>query len=80
MGEALRGGHVIYSRKPSPNFIGVGRELDEEAYAEHIAHTLRCAKGCELEIIHRDIYTLGGDPQKAGRAVKIIRREIERLW
>lgn len=80
MGEALRGGRVIYSRKPSPNYIGVGRTLDEEAYREHIDHTLRCANGCELEIIHRDIYTLGGDPEKAGRAVKIIRREIEQLW
>ena len=80
MGEALRGGGVIYSRKPSPNYIGVGRALDEEAYAKHIGHTLHSAKGCALEIIHRDIYTLGGDPGKAGRAVRIIRREIERLW
>ena len=31
MGEKLRGTKVIYHRKPSPNFIGVGKELDEEA-------------------------------------------------
>lgn len=80
IGEALRGGRVIYSRKPSPNFIGVGTELDEEAYARHIDETLTCAQGCELEIIHRDIYTLSGRPDKPGRAVQIIRREIDRLW
>lgn len=80
MGEALRGGKVIYSRKPSPNYIGVGVQLDEEAYTNHIRETLRCAKGCELEIIHRDIYTLSGNTAKAGQAVKIIRREIDRLW
>ena len=30
MGEALKGSNVIYHRKPSPNFVGVGKELDEE--------------------------------------------------
>lgn len=80
IGEALRGSRIIYSRKPSPNFIGVGVNLDEEAYARHIDETLTCAKGCGLEIIHRDIYTLSGNVAKAGQAVKIIRREIDRLW
>lgn len=80
MGEALRGSRIIYSRKPSPNFIGVGVNLDEEAYAKHIDETLQCAKGCGLEIIHRDIYTLSGNLPKAGQAVKIIRKEIDRLW
>ena len=80
MGEALRGGNIIYSRKPSPNFIGVGERLDAEAYAHHIDETLLHARGCGLEIIHRDIYTLSGNAQKAGQAVSIIRREIDRLW
>lgn len=80
MGEVLQGGKVIYSRKPSPNYIGVGSDLDEDAYTKHIDQTLKCAKGCELEIIHRDIYTLSGNTAKAGRAVQIIRKEIDRLW
>ena len=80
MGEALRGSRVIYSRKPSPNYLGVGVEFDEDAYTRHIDETLECARGCELEIIHRDIYTLSGNTAKVKQAVKIIRREIDRLW
>ena len=80
MGEELRHTPIIYSRKPSPNFIGVGELLDEEAYTKHIDETLTCAAGCELEIIHRDIYTLSGHKEKPGKAVKIIRKEIDRLW
>lgn len=73
MGERLRGGSVIYSRKPSPNFIGVGDRLDEDAFADHIRDTLTAAKGCRLEIIFRDIYSLNGDRSKPGRAVRIVR-------
>lgn len=80
IGEALRGSRIIYSRKPSPNYIGVGTDLDTEAYRAHIDETLDAARGCELEIIHRDIYTLTGNTQKAGQAVRIIREEIDRKW
>lgn len=80
MGEALRGSRVIYSRKPSPNFIGVGEKLDEEAFSAHIAKTLQAAKGCSLEFIFRDTYTLSGDASKPERAVKIVRDLIERIW
>ena len=79
MGNALRGSGVIYSRKPSPNYIGVG-DFVPEAYAAHIAETLAAAKGCQLEIIHRDIYTLNGDRTRPGRAIKIIRELIEKQW
>jgi hypothetical protein len=80
MGEALRGGNVIYSRKPSPNFLALDQPFDEEAYKEHIAKTLKAAKGCELEIICRDVYALYGDKTKLGKGVKIIREQIEKLW
>jgi hypothetical protein len=73
MGESLRGSKIIYSRKPSPVFLGVEGSFDETLYAEHIRKTLKAAAGCPLELIHRDIYTLSGDRQKAGRAVKLIR-------
>lgn len=79
MGEALKGSNVIYSRKPRPNYIGVG-QFDETAFAEHIAETLTCAVGCHLEFIFRDIYALDGDRTKPGRAVKIVRELIERNW
>ena len=80
MGEKLRGTKVIYHRKPSPNFIGVGKELDEEAWRQHIISTLKAAQGCHLEITQRDVYSLGGDSEKPRKAVKIIRELIEEYW
>ena len=79
MGNALRGSKVIYSRKPSPNYIGVG-DFIPEAYAAHIAETLDAAAGCRLEIIHRDIYSLNGDRTRPGRAIRIARELIEKQW
>lgn len=75
MGEKLRGSDIIYSRKPSPNFIGVG-SFDEIAFREHISHTIQTAAGCSLEIIFRDIYSLNGDINKPGRAVRIVKELI----
>jgi hypothetical protein len=80
MGEVLRGRDMIYHRKPSPNFLGVGRELDETAFRTHIARTLTCAEGCHLEFSFRDIYTLSGNIPKLKKAVRIVRELIERLW
>jgi hypothetical protein len=80
MGEALRGSRVIYSRKPSPNFVGVGTTFDAEGFRAHIEKTLRAARGCEAEIIFRDIYTVSGDRTKPGQAVRITREAIEALW
>ncbi|WP_105614608.1 uroporphyrinogen decarboxylase/cobalamine-independent methonine synthase family protein [Vallitalea okinawensis] len=79
MGNALKGENIIYSRKPSPNFIGVG-QFDEVEFKEHISHTLNAAKGCHLEIIFRDIYTLSGEKDKPRKAVKILRELIEDIW
>lgn len=80
MGEALKGSRVIYSRKPSPNFIGVGATLDEKAFRAHIRKTLAAAQGCHMEFIFRDVYTLSGDTSKPGRAVQITRELIEEMW
>ena len=80
MGEALRGSQVIYSRKPSPNFVGVGTTFDAEGFRAHIEKTLRAARGCEAEIIFRDIYTVSGDRTKPGQAVRITREAIDALW
>ncbi|MCX6927865.1 MAG: hypothetical protein NT154_32355 [Verrucomicrobia bacterium] len=80
MGEALRGSRTIYHRKPSPNFIGVGKQLDEEAFRGHIRHTLECARGCQLEFSFRDVYTLEGNIGKPRRAVQIVRELVEEHW
>ena len=80
IGPKLASGNVIYSRKPSPNFIAVDKVFNETAFSEHIAHTLKSAKGCTLEIIFRDIMTLMNEPERPGRAVQIVRDQIDKHW
>ncbi|HNX13278.1 MAG TPA: hypothetical protein PK854_02275 [Oscillospiraceae bacterium] len=80
MGEALRGTKVIYSRKPSPKFLGVDPVFDEDGYRKYMKDTLSKARGCEIEIIFRDVYTLMGDPGRPAKAVKVLREVIEDCW
>lgn len=80
MGERLRGSRVIYHRKPSPNYLGTGTVLDEEAFRVHIRKSLQAAKGCEMEITQRDVYTINRDIPKAKRYVDIIKEEIVNCW
>ena len=80
MGERLRGSKVIFHRKPSPNYLGVDRVLDEDAFRAHIRKTVQAARGCKLEIAQRDVYTIHNNEEKARRYVAIIREEIENHW
>lgn len=80
MGERLQGSRIIYHRKPSPNYLGVGTVLDEEALRAHIRYSLECARGCRMEITQRDVYTINHDIRKAKRYVEIVREEIEKHW
>ncbi|MBS5521819.1 MAG: hypothetical protein KHX56_06045 [Clostridiales bacterium] len=80
MSERLKGLPVIYHRKPSPNFLGVGNILDEEGVRAHIRKSLKLARGCSMEITQRDVYTINHDLAKARRYVDIIKEEIENLW
>ncbi|MGL1893834.1 MAG: hypothetical protein OCD02_19510 [Spirochaetaceae bacterium] len=75
MGNKLRGKKVIYHRKPSPNFLRVDEELNENTFREHIKKTVEAAKGCQLEFAQRDVYTIHNNPQKVRRYVEIIREE-----
>lgn len=78
MGEQLAGKKVIYHRKPSPNYLGVGSTLDEPGLREHIKRTVDAAKGCTLEFTQRDVYQLGDSYKKVKRYVEIIREEYSR--
>lgn len=79
MGEKLSNSNIIYARKPSPNYLGVG-SFDEAAFRDYIKQTLIHAKDCEVEFSFRDIYTLTDDNLKAKKAVGIVREIIEKHW
>lgn len=79
MGRVLAEQKLIYSRKPSPNFIGVPQCFDEVAFEDYMEETFKAARNCQLEIIFRDIYSLCGDVSKPGRAVEIVRK-LERKY
>ena len=80
MGAALKGRKVIFHRKPSPNYLGVGAVLDEDAIRTHIRRTLKAAQGCTLEFTQRDVYTINNDEAKAKRYIELIREEIVNCW
>lgn len=76
MGEALRSRTAVYLRKPSPNLLGVGDSLNEDAVRAHFRHTAECASGCKLEIAVRDVYRVG-TWQKVRRYVELAREGLE---
>lgn len=80
MADRLKGAKVVYHRKPSPNFIGVGAVLDEAAVRESIGRTVSLNKGRSLEFTQRDVYTINKDVQKVKRYVEIIREECADKW
>ena len=78
MADALDGTGIVYSRKPNPNILGVGAELDENAWRQELQSTLDVVTKREVpfEMIVRDVYTLSGNLNQATRAVEIAREEI----
>jgi len=80
IGEKLRGTKTIYFRKPSPNYLGVGAELDEDGWRAHMRHTMKAARGCQLEIAQRDVYTVTGNLPKIKRFIEIAREAIAQDW
>jgi len=78
-GSLLSENRIIYSRKPSPNYIGLDR-FDSEGYRASINKTLSAAKNCTLEIIHRDVMTVNNDALRMKKAIEIARQCIEDRW
>ena len=52
--------------------------LDEDAWADHIAETLKAAHSVPIEFIVRDVYTVHGNLDNARRAVEVARKEIDK--
>ncbi len=80
MADALQAGQIIYSRKPSPNYISNNLTFPKEEFRKDIRRTLLLTRGLPLEIIFRDILTLGGERERPGQAVQLVRQEIDKIW
>ena len=80
MGDALRGTQIIYSRKPNPNYLSLDEVLDEDAWAAHIRGTLEAARGCSIEMLVRDVYTLHHNLENARKAASIAQEQIDKYW
>lgn len=76
MAEVLSGKYV-YSRKPNPALLSKGG-FDEEEIRYDISNTLKVAKGCNIEIVLKDLLTVCGHPERMSQWVGICRDEINK--
>jgi len=73
MGNHLSNKPIVYSRKLDALFLGKDSGLDTKGLAEYIKTTMRYAKGCQIEFLAREVYSLHGNLGKLRTAVEIIR-------
>ncbi len=66
----------IFSWKPNPAFVSAS--FDPDQIRAYIRRTLEVARGCVLEISHKDTFTLCNEPQRLEIWARIAREEIER--
>jgi len=74
MGEAM-GRNYVYSRKPNPTLVST-KQWDEDAIRADVRKTLDAAPNCNVEIVMKDVHTLAGHPERAGRWVALAREVI----
>jgi hypothetical protein len=75
MAEQL-GRDCVFSRKPRPAPIS-GNSADWDALEKDVDETLAAARGCNLEIIFRDVYRIGGERGRLRKWVDMVRSRIE---
>lgn len=68
----MLGREVVFSRKPRPAPIS-GDVADWDALRQDARETLEAARGCNLEIIYRDVYRIGGERDRLRRWVDMVR-------
>jgi len=78
MGGALQGRKTVFHRKPSPNFIGVERYMEEDVVKAAMDKTVAAASGLTLEFSQRDVYTVHGDIGKVSRYIEMIREACDK--
>lgn len=71
MAEAC-GRDCVFSRKQNPTLVSTPY-FDEDAIRSDLRETLRIARGCNIEIIMKDVHTLSGDHGRLTRWVELVR-------
>ena len=74
MAEKL-GRNRVYSRKAKPWPIS-GDSADWDALRQDMDETLEAARDCNLEIVYRDVYRIGGDRTRLRKWVELARSRI----
>jgi hypothetical protein len=72
------GDRYIYSWKPNPAMV-VGN-YNPDAIRAYIRRTLDVSRGCVLEMVHKDTFTIEHDPARLETWAQIAREEIDRHW
>ncbi len=80
MAERLQGRKVVYHRKPSANFLGVGDDYSDDDLRAAMTKTVKLNRGRSLEITQRDVYTLHHNVEKVKRYVGIVREAFANHW
>ena len=74
----MLGDCYIYSYKPNPADLAMP-SFDEERIRAGLREVMRITRDCRLEVIMKDNHTIGNDPTRVTRWVRIAREEAERL-
>ncbi|MBM3494161.1 MAG: hypothetical protein FJX72_07560 [Armatimonadetes bacterium] len=69
---AKLGRNVVFSRKPRPAPIS-GEHADWDGLREDARRTIEAARDCNLEIVYRDVYKIGGDRTRLSQWVEMVR-------
>lgn len=75
MAEKL-GDRYIFSMKPNPADLAMPG-FDEERIREGLRAAMHIAMNCRMEVIMKDNHTIGNDPRRVIRWVKIAREEAD---
>jgi hypothetical protein len=77
MAEML-GNRYIFSMKPSPTDLAMAT-FDEDRVRAYLRQALQITRDCHVEVIMKDNHTIGNDPRRVIRWVRIAREEADSL-
>ena len=74
--QACRG-RWIFSWKPNPAMVASG--FDTERIRRYIRHVLEVARGCVVEMIHKDTFTVEHDRSRLETWARLAKEEVEKV-